>query len=121
MSWKYRADEGDTLLLTTGIDLGVLGAARPHAGLCATGGAPAQLAADGVNATPVITEVYVASVIVPFTCVVTGIAQFNGSDATDKIKVGLFNSAGTLLRASAAAGTQMSGTDAYQAVPFALD
>jgi hypothetical protein len=120
MSWKYRDDEM-SLTLSGGYDLaGAKGGVRPPASLCHTGGAPAQIAADGVNSTPVITEIYVATVVVPFTCLCTGIAIFNGSDVTDKVKVGLFDVAGTMLRASAAAGTQCSGTDAYQAVPFAL-
>jgi hypothetical protein len=117
MSWKYRSDEMDPTL-GGGLDLGTL---RPPASLCHTGGQAAQIAADGVNSTPVVTEIYVAAVIVPFTCTVTGISVFNGSDVTDKVKVGLFNSAGVLLRTSAAAGTQCANADTYQNVPFALD
>lgn len=121
MAWKYNPKDLDSLTLAGGYDLATAqGGVRPPAALCATGGAPAQLAADGVNSTPVVTEIYVATVIVPFTCVVTGVAQFNGSDVTDKSKWGLFDVNGTMLRASAAAGTQCSGTDAYQQVPFAL-
>lgn len=120
MSYRYRADEAD-FSLGNGLDLNAFGGVRPPASMCHTGGNAALQAADGVNATPVITEIYVATVVVPFTCLATGVAAFNGSDATNKIKVGLFNAAGTLIRASAAAGTQMSGTDAYQLVPFALD
>lgn len=119
MSWKYRPDE-PSLTLGVGYDLAKIGGIRPAAANYATGGAPAQLAADGVNATPVITEIYVATVVVPFTCLATGIAVFNGSDSTNKIKVALYDAAGSLVATSAAAGTQLSGTDAYQAVPFAL-
>jgi len=122
MGWKYNPAEINGQTLTIGIDLATMnGGTRPPASMCHTGGAPAQLAADGVNATPVITEIYVAAVIVPFTVLCTGISVFNGSDSTNKIKVGLFDVAGTLLRASAAAGTQLSGTDAYQDIAFALD
>lgn len=95
--------------------------ARPSPRLCHTGGVGAQLAADGNNSTPVITEVYLTEVFVPATMLLTGIAVFNGSDVTGSLKVGLFNAAGTLVRASAAAGTAGSGTDAYQLIPFALD
>ena len=77
---------------------------------------------DGVNSTPVATEIYVASVLVPFTCVVTGISVFNGATVgTDKGKVGLFDATGTLVRASAAAGATTSGADSYQDYAFALD
>lgn len=131
MSWKYRNDEIDTPSQTGrasaafpgGIDWQTAaGGLRPPAAMFATGGNPAQLAADGVNSTPVITEIYVASVLVPFTCLVTGISVFNGSVvATDKYKVGLFGPDGVLLRASAAAGFQPTATDAYEDVVFALD
>jgi len=118
MSYKYRADESD-FILGAGIDLSQIGGVRPPASMCHTGGAPAQLAADGVNSTPVVTEIYVATIVVPFTCLCTGAAMFNGSDATDSVKVGLFDAAGVLLRATA--DTQQSGTDAYQKIPWATD
>jgi hypothetical protein len=119
MAWKYRDDEF-TQTLSGGIDFAsVKGGVRPPASMCHTGGAPAQIAADGVNSTPVITEIYVATIVVPFTVLCTGAAMFNGSDATDSVKVGLFNQAGTLLRATA--DTQQSGTDAYQSIPWATD
>src|SRR6266446_5967566 len=122
MSWKYRSDEGDILLLSQGIDLGINGGPRPPASMCHTGGAPAQLAADGVNSTPVVTEIYVATLVVPFTCVATGISVFNGSVvATDKYKVALFDVTGKLLRTSAAAGFQPTATDSYENVAFALN
>jgi hypothetical protein len=121
MSWKYRQDEVD-LNLTTGYDLAsVKGGIRPPASMCHTGNNPAQLAADGVNSTPVITEIYVAAVQVPFTVLATGISVFNGSVvATDKYKVALFDATGTMLRASAAAGFQPVTVDSYDDVAFAL-
>lgn len=132
MSWKYNQKELDTISLygrgsaaspsstfPGGIDMLTAGGIRPPASLCHTGGQAAQLAADGVNSTPVITEIYVASVLVPFTCLCTGAALFNGSDATDSVKMGLYDETGTLVRATA--DTQMSGTDAYQSVPWATD
>jgi hypothetical protein len=121
MAWKYRDDEFTTTL-SGGVDFAsVKGGVRPFASMCHTGGNAAQLAADGVNSTPVITEIYVATVQVPFTCLVTGISVFNGSVvATDKYKVALFDVAGTMLRTSAAAGFQPTATDAYEDVAFAL-
>lgn len=121
MAWKYRQDEFN-ITKSSGIDLAsVSGGIRPPASLCHTGNSAAQLAADGVNSTPVITEIYVASLFVPFTVLATGISVFNGSVvATDKYKVALFDVSGTMLRASAAAGFQPTATDAYEDVAFAL-
>lgn len=121
MSWKYRSDEVDTTL-ATGYDLLALGGIRPPAGMCHTGNSPAQIAADGVNSTPVVTEIYVAALVVRFTCLATGISVFNGSVvATDKYKVALFDASGTLLRTSAAAGFQPTAVDSYENVAFALN
>lgn len=88
--------------------------------LCHTGGEPAIASTSGTDATPVITEIYLAEVFVPQACEVTGIAIFNGSAVTDDVKVGLFNPAGTLIatNATGGAGTTQAGTDAYQRVPF---
>lgn len=85
---------------------------------CNIAGSPAQLAADGNNSTPVITEIYISEIFVPANFLVTGVAVFNGSDVTGSIMVGLANSRGTVVAASAGAGTAGSGTDAYQRVPF---
>lgn len=122
MAWKYRQDEISDVTLARGIDLATAaGGIRPPAGLCATGGNPAIQAADGVNSTPVVTEIYVASLFVPLTVLCTGIAVFNGTVvATDKFKVALFDVNGTMLRASAAAGFQPATADAYENVAFAL-
>lgn len=133
MGWKYKGTELDAPSLfgrgtsaipnadfPGGIDFATAdGGVRPPAAMFATGNAPAQLAADGVNSTPVITEIYVATIIVPFTCLCTGAALFNGSDVTDSVKLGLYDESGTLIRATA--GTQMSGTDAYQKIAWATN
>jgi hypothetical protein len=83
-----------------------------------TCGTPALNAADGTNATPVVTETYYAEITVHSAGTVTGVATFNGSDATDSIIVALADSTGDWVAWSALAGTQQSGTDAYQLVPF---
>jgi hypothetical protein len=117
MSWKYRNDEFD-FNTASGIDMALLaGGVRPSPRNIHTGGNPAQLAADGNNSTPVITEIYLAEIFVPFTVLATGIAVFNGSDATDSVKCALYDANGTLIRATA--DTQVSGTDAYQRHAFA--
>jgi hypothetical protein len=80
------------------------------------GGAPAMAAADGSDATPVNTEVYIGEVFVGANVTVTGVAILNGSVASGNVKVGLANSAGAVVATSAS--TAMAGTDAYQRVPF---
>lgn len=123
MAWKYNQNEVADLTPSGGIDLlTAKGGTRPLAGNFATGGNPAQLSTDGVNSTPVVTEIYVAQVIVPFTTLCTGISIFNGTVvATDKVKVALFDVAGTMLRTSAAAGFQPTTADVYEDIAFALD
>jgi hypothetical protein len=80
------------------------------------GGTAAIDAAQGVNSTPVVTEVYISEIFVPCNMLVTGVAVFNGSDVTGNIKVGLGSATGAVLATSAS--TAGSGTDAYQLVPF---
>lgn len=84
--------------------------------LIATGGMPARVSTDGTDATPVITEVYICEIFVPCYTSFTGLANMNGSVASGNIKVGLADSTGAIVATSAS--TAMSGTDAYQRVPF---
>lgn len=84
--------------------------------LCHVGGEPAIASTSGTDATPVATEVYIGEVFVPCNMTLTGLAVFNGSVASGNMKVGLANSAGAIVATSAT--TAMSGTDAYQRVPF---
>jgi hypothetical protein len=88
--------------------------------LCHTGGEPAIATTSGTDATPVVTEIYLAEVFIPANATVTGIAIFNGSAVTDDVKVGLYSTAGVLLatNATGGAGTTQAGTDAYQRIPF---
>jgi hypothetical protein len=115
--WKYRQNEVD-VTRDGGIDFGAGFRASPR--VFHTGNQGAQLAADGNNSTPgATTELYVAEMFVACTCLVTGVAVFNGSDVTDNVKIGLYDSNGTLLRGTAS--TAGSGADSYQRVPFATD
>ena len=84
--------------------------------LCHTGANPVMASTDGTDYTVVNTEVLIAEVFVPANCTLTGVALFNGSAVAGNIKVGLANSAGTVVATSAS--TAQSGTDAYQLVPF---
>lgn len=115
--------------LTVSSTAGITGVTTPIGGVaaaggftysprnCATGGTAAQLAADGNDSTPSVTETYYAEVFLPANATLTGIATFNGSaTGSGNITVYLTNSAGTNLAHSAS--TAISGTDAYQRVPF---
>jgi len=81
-----------------------------------TGGVPVKASTDGTNATPVITETYIAEVYVPAQAKVTGFANFNGSVASGNLKAILYNLSGVVVAQSAS--TAMSGTDAFQRIPF---
>lgn len=82
-----------------------------------TGGVPVKASTDGTDTTPVITETYIAELEVAVGCRATGFANFNGSVASGNLKVILYNSAGKVIASSAS--TAMSGTDAFQRIPFA--
>lgn len=81
-----------------------------------TGGIPAQVSTDGNDTTPATTETYIASVQIPANCTVTGVRVFNGSAVAGNMIVGLFDSTGANVAASAS--TAQSGTDAYQQLAF---
>jgi hypothetical protein len=90
-------------------------AARPRN--CHTGGVPAILTTSGTNTTDnTAGMVYFAEVFVPANVSVTGVAIFNGTAVAGNGKVMLYDSAGTRLAISAS--TAMSGTTAYQLIPF---
>lgn len=76
----------------------------------------AQVSTAGTDATPVITEFYYSEVQSIGQTIVTGVAVMNGTVASGNIKVGLADSTGAIVATSAT--TAMSGTDAYQRVPF---
>lgn len=81
---------------------------------CSTLDQPAKVSTDGTDATPVITETYIAQVTVPHACTVTGIAALNGSVASGNVKYALADSTGAVLASTAS--TAMAGTTAYQRV-----
>jgi hypothetical protein len=83
-----------------------------------TGGIPAQAAADGTDATPSTTEVYLAEALMPFRSTVTGVALFNGSVAAGNVFVAVYDSDGVLITGTTSGAVAMSGTDSYQRVPF---
>jgi hypothetical protein len=84
--------------------------------LANTGEIPAYVSTFGTDSTPVITETYICEVRLVANATVTGIAVFNGSVASGNISVALADETGAVVASSAS--TAMSGTDAYQRIPF---
>lgn len=82
-----------------------------------TGATPVKASTDGTDTTPVVTETYIVEVLLPFSCDVTGFANFNGSVASGNLTAILYRGDGTVIVKSAS--TAMSGTDAFQRIPFA--
>lgn len=102
---------------TGSIAFSTTGAAKSNkATFFSTGNIPAYVSTFGNDSTPVITETYIAEVHIPATTTVTGIAAFNGSVASGNIKLALADDTGAVVASTAS--TAMSGTDAYQRVPF---
>lgn len=81
-----------------------------------TGSNPPSVSTDFSDYTVVITETIRSEVFVPATCTVTGIALFNGSAVAGNVTVFLLDSTGAAVASSAS--TALSGTDAYQRIPF---
>jgi Zn-dependent M28 family amino/carboxypeptidase len=94
----------------------VINKARP--GCVHTGGLPATATAEGVNSTPVVTEIYYSELFVPCDMTVTGISVFNGSVASDDWHRALLDADGALVAGSPTGAVTSSGTDVYQKVPF---
>lgn len=107
--------------------LGSTGAITPTGGLVATSngrisdipiGAVA-LGSLGSDLVHVAGTLYFAEIWLPANKTVTGLAVLNGSaDGTHKLIVALANSAGTVVKTSALAGTMSAGTDAFQEIAF---
>lgn len=82
-----------------------------------TGGNPPSISTDMADGTPSVTETYWAEVFVPANATITGVAIFNGSaTGSGNVTVYLASAAGANLAHTAS--TAVTGTDAYQLVPF---
>lgn len=81
-----------------------------------TGGISPSSATFGTDTTPVITETYIAEIVIPAGTTVTGIALLNGSAVAGNIKLAIADSSGLVLHETAS--TAASGTAAYQRVPL---
>jgi len=109
-----------TILPTGGI--AAAGGFITSARLCHTGGEPAIATTSGTNLNDTVaTVMYLAEVFVPANVSVTGVAIFNGTAVAGNGKVALFSVAanGTSgTRVAVSGSTAMSGTTAYQLIPF---
>jgi hypothetical protein len=122
--------DGTTVLTSTSSALAFAIAATPTGGIPAaggfsasprcvhTGGVPAAVSTDFTDATPAVTELYVAELFIPCNMTVTGIAVLLGSATEGNGKVALYDSTGA--RVAISASTDISGAtvDAYLRVPF---
>lgn len=91
--------------------------ASPSSRLIHSGGAVPINTADGNNSTPVVTEIYLAEMFVPFPTIIQGLAQFAGSVWSDNFKLALFDAYGNIV--CVAGDTAGSTTaDVYQRLPI---
>lgn len=116
-----------------GSTLAVAGVTTPTGGIAAaagssatpcgqihTGGYPAIISTSGTELTPAAgTTAYICEIFIPCNMTIVGVNHFNGSVVTGNITVGLYTAAGVAIAAAVSAATAGSGTDQYQAIPFA--
>ena len=86
-----------------------------------TGGGALTNTADGTDYTGVATEIIMAECFVPFTTGVTGVALKVGSSGTfsDNVKVGIYDSIGRLVAASASTAGGSQTADTFMRIAFA--
>lgn len=88
--------------------------------LVATGSNPATNAADFTNATPVVTEIYLAEVFVPTPCIVQGLGVFSGSVWSDNFKLAIYDANGVIVAATASTAGNTTA-DTYQRAAIASE
>lgn len=87
--------------------------------LAHTGGIPARVNTDGTDATPSVTETYLALLYVPANVTATGLSIFNGSaTGSGNVTAYLGTVAGVAVTGGVTASTAIVGTDVYQRIPF---
>lgn len=83
-----------------------------------TGGNPPSVSTDFTDYTVVVTETIRSEIFVPANTSSTGVAVFNGSAVAGNVTVYLIDSTGAQIAGVLTASTAMSGTDAYQRIPW---
>jgi hypothetical protein len=81
-----------------------------------TGGVGANSTTMGTDSTPVVTETYIAEILIPENVTLTGISLLNGSAVAGNVFVGLANSAG--VNVAVGTSTAQAGTAAFQQFAF---
>lgn len=81
-----------------------------------TGANPPSVSTDFSDYTVVVTETIRSEIFVPANFSSTGVALFNGSAVAGNVTVYLIDSTGAQVQATAS--TALSGTDAYQRIPW---
>lgn len=92
----------------------------PSPRLFATGGNPAANAADFTDATPVITEIYLAELFVTHPVTIQGLAVFSGSTWSDNFKLALYDANGAIVCATASTAGNTTA-DTYQRAAIASE
>jgi hypothetical protein len=105
-----------------------VGAITPTGGVAAAGGFSVlpsnvhtftpMVAASGTDITPSVSINYYAAVLVPCNMTITGVRILLGSATNGNAKVGLFNSAGALLKTSVSTDISAVGNDTYTQIAF---
>lgn len=83
-----------------------------------TGGNSPSVSTDFTDYTIVTTETIRSEIFVPCNTSSTGVAIFNGSAAAGNVQAYLIDSTGAQVTGVLTASTAMSGTDAYQRIPW---
>lgn len=97
----------------------VPGSSPSPRGICTGAQAPINTA-DGNNSTPVITEIYLGELFVPFPVTLQGLAVFAGSVWSDNFKLALFDAAGNIVCATASTAGSTTA-DVYQRAAIASE
>jgi hypothetical protein len=81
-----------------------------------TADVPPLTTTTGTDTTPVVTETYLARIVVHYSTTLTGISVLNGSAVAGNLNAILYDADGQVVASSGAVA--QSGTAAYQALPF---
>lgn len=112
----YEDRNGDIAFARAAVRAGgyPTGEYSPAPGCVHTGNVAVKASTDGTDATPVVTETYIAEIQIPTLMRTSGIALFNGSAVAGNVKCAIFNSAGTMLGSTEV--TSQANIDRFQRV-----
>lgn len=111
-------NQSNTGLLTSTGGLAAAGGYSVLGQTMHTGGNPPSVSTDMSDYTVVVTETIRCQIFVPATFSSTGLALFNGSAVAGNVTAYLITAAGAQVTGVLTASTALSGTDAYQRIPW---